>query len=44
MGKVCEIGPSDGLDATPVHPYTRALLAAIPGDSGGSANRGDKKN
>ena len=34
MGKICEIGPSDGLYEKPVHPYTRALLAAIPGASG----------
>jgi peptide/nickel transport system ATP-binding protein len=34
MGKVCEVGPSDGLYARPVHPYTRALLAAIPGAEG----------
>lgn len=35
MGKICEIGGSDGVYARPVHPYTRALLAAIPGASGG---------
>ncbi len=30
MGKLCEISPSDGLYANPAHPYTRALLGAIP--------------
>ncbi len=30
LGKVCEIAQSDQLYAHPTHPYTRALLAAIP--------------
>ncbi|MFZ4517575.1 MAG: ABC transporter ATP-binding protein [Microthrixaceae bacterium] len=30
LGKMCEIGPPDRLYATPAHPYTAALLAAIP--------------
>ena len=30
LGKMCEIGPPDRLYANPAHPYTRALLAAIP--------------
>jgi len=34
MGKVCEVGGSDELFAAPAHPYTRALLAAIPGIEG----------
>ena len=34
MGKLCETGPSDGLYSMPTHPYTRALLAAIPGAAG----------
>jgi peptide/nickel transport system ATP-binding protein len=30
LGKFCEVGPPDQLYASPSHPYTAALLAAIP--------------
>jgi peptide/nickel transport system ATP-binding protein len=30
LGEVAEIGPVDELYANPTHPYTRALLAAMP--------------
>ncbi|HEX6422761.1 MAG TPA: oligopeptide/dipeptide ABC transporter ATP-binding protein [Acidimicrobiales bacterium] len=30
LGKVCEVGDPDSLYARPAHPYTGALLAAIP--------------
>ncbi|QIK76165.1 ABC transporter ATP-binding protein [Nocardioides piscis] len=31
LGKACEVVPSDGMHRTSVHPYTRMLLASIPG-------------
>ena len=30
LGRACEVGPPDDLFAQPAHPYTAALLAAIP--------------
>ena len=30
LGKICEVGPPDLMYAQPAHPYTAALLAAIP--------------
>jgi peptide/nickel transport system ATP-binding protein len=30
LGKVCEVGPPDQIYERPAHPYTAALLAAIP--------------
>ncbi|GAA1628577.1 dipeptide ABC transporter ATP-binding protein [Nonomuraea maheshkhaliensis] len=31
LGKVCELAPSADLIGRPAHPYTRALIASIPG-------------
>ncbi|MDH3754552.1 MAG: ABC transporter ATP-binding protein [Acidimicrobiia bacterium] len=32
LGKVCEVAPTDAVFEAPAHPYTRALLASIPGN------------
>ena len=31
LGKVCELADTDAIYGSPRHPYTRALLASIPG-------------
>ncbi len=36
LGKLCEVGAPDVLYAQPAHPYTAALLAAIPAPDPGS--------
>ena len=33
LGKIAELAPTDGLFEAPRHPYTRALLASIPGNA-----------
>jgi oligopeptide/dipeptide ABC transporter ATP-binding protein len=37
LGQLCEVGPADALYRSPLHPYTVALLASIPGLRPGAA-------
>jgi len=39
LGKIIELGTSDEICASPLHPYTRALMAAVPVPDPASARR-----
>jgi peptide/nickel transport system ATP-binding protein len=42
LGRIAEEGPAEAVFASPRHPYTRALLASVPGaGTGGAALQGD---
>jgi len=41
LGRIVEEGPAEEVLRRPRHPYTRALLAAVPGQGGEIALRGD---
>lgn len=39
LGRVMEVGPAEAVVAGPHHPYTHALLSAVPALDGGGAHR-----
>jgi oligopeptide transport system ATP-binding protein len=43
LGKLCETGPSESIYRNPLHPYTRALLDAIPSPDF-AASRGRRRD
>jgi len=41
LGRIVEEGPAEALASDPSHPYTKALLAAVPGEGGGGRLAGE---
>lgn len=42
LGRIVELGPAEGVIQDPRHPYTRALLSAVPVPEPPAADRGDE--
>jgi oligopeptide transport system ATP-binding protein len=42
LGKLCEVGAAESIYREPLHPYTAALLASIPGEDAGPAGLAER--